>query len=141
MNTAYDPGILPDVPVVRESQTFTDKEGHPFTLAMEVEAGGDCWWAIDEKARELMAHWSAPERMVKYRVSQTMCRNIACLMLYQVMPQGADESSWSPWPFEYWANLMRRDIGTYMKVLTWVISLEARASGDESGNDSAAAGG
>lgn len=139
MNTIYDPGILPDIPVVREEKTFTDKGGTPFVLAMEVDQGGDSWWAIDEKARELAEYWSEPSRMVRYRVSQSMCKTIAALMLYQAMPTEANDASWTPWPFEYWANLMRRDHSTYLDVVLWVRSLEGRARGEEMGNDSAAA--
>lgn len=140
MSDFFDPGFLPEIPMIRQEKTFTTGSGKVFCLAMEVEAGGDTDFAIRAKAAELMAHWSAPERMVRYRVSEAMCQTIATLMIYNVQPESADPTQWFTWGFEHWANLMKRDYNTFLEVLVWVRELEALARQPEAGNVSAAHG-
>lgn len=129
----YDPGILPDAPTITEQREFTDRAGNNFTLAMRVDSGGDTWWSIQALKDTLLAKWSDPARLVKFSVSEPSCLTIATLMTYSVEPTGLTEP-WAPWPFEYWANLLRRDINTFSDVLMWVRELEAKAQEQEAGN-------
>lgn len=121
----FNPLTLPPPTVRREEKTFKTQDGQEFTLTFQASSGGEILLAMGELEGELYEKWkgggpSSPG-CPPIRVTQTLCRVIARLILMQVPGEGEDESDL--FSFTDWAILAQRDKQAFAEVNTWANEL------------------
>jgi len=121
----FDPSLLPAIPVVRETKTFTLKGGQQITLTAQVQDGGEFAYACMDLHTQNLEKWepggvptpAAPP----VKITNTLCWMITRLLL--VIVPGEDEDESDLWQFQHWAILASRDEKSFSAISAWASSL------------------